>query len=557
MSPQSTTRSTPPSASAMRPRTAGQSHKLSWVSDTRPMRIARSSRARLFAHRAVYTRRPVSKRSCHWTVEHVFDNLDPWGSAIRRSRGSSSSTSSLIGVLTAVLRARRRGRTPVATARHGRAGVSPTSRRRPSSGAPMRCPTPSCTATRTSASSTVRAIPKSSRKKRRASASKRSRSPTTTASTAWSASPKPRARSACPPCSAPSSRSVRPAPQNGVADPAGSHMIVLAAGPDGYARLAPRDQPRADGGGEGRAAHFARSARRREPHERRPPLGRLVGAQRLSERCGVLRARRATARPQPSASCSASSTRSAVDRVAVELWDHGDPLDSVRNDALAEIAIRAGVVCVATNNVHYATPARAPARDCARRGAGTKRRSTRSTAGFRRARARTCAPASEQARRFARYPGVVEAAAELGRACAFDLALVAPDLPPFPCPTRHDEMSWLRALTWRGAERRYGTRGVERVPGAYAQIEHELEVIETLGFPGYFLIVWDSSSSAGEPTSTAKGGARLRTRRSATRSASPTPTQCRSACCSSGSCRPSVTARPTSTSTSRAIVAKR
>ena len=55
----------------------------------------------------------------------------------------------------------------------------------------------------------------------------------------------------------------------------------------------PRDQPRADGRGEGRAAHFARSARRREPHERRPPLGRLVGAQRLSKRCGVLRARRA------------------------------------------------------------------------------------------------------------------------------------------------------------------------------------------------------------------------------------------------------------------------
>ncbi len=86
---------------------------------------------------------------------------------------------------------------------------------------------------------------------------------------------------------------------------------------------------------------------------------------------------------------------------------------------------------------------------------------------------------------------MVEAAAELGRACAFDLALVAPDLPPFPCPPRHDEMSWLRALTWRGAERRYGTRGVERVPGAYAQLEHELEVIEKLGFPGYFLIVWD------------------------------------------------------------------
>jgi DNA polymerase III alpha subunit len=45
------------------------------------------------------------------------------------------------------------------------------------------------------------------------------------------------------------------------------------------------------------------------------------------------------------------------DRVLVELWDHGHPLDSVRNDALAELAARHDVGVVATNNVHYATPA--------------------------------------------------------------------------------------------------------------------------------------------------------------------------------------------------------
>src|SRR5262249_22512842 len=48
------------------------------------------------------------------------------------------------------------------------------------------------------------------------------------------------------------------------------------------------------------------------------------------------------------------------DHVAVELWDHGDPLDSARNDALVELAVRAGLDVVATNNVHYATPARRP-----------------------------------------------------------------------------------------------------------------------------------------------------------------------------------------------------
>ena len=43
--------------------------------------------------------------------------------------------------------------------------------------------------------------------------------------------------------------------------------------------------------------------------------------------------------------------------VALELWDHGDPLDTARNDALAHLAVEWGVDAVATNNVHYATPA--------------------------------------------------------------------------------------------------------------------------------------------------------------------------------------------------------
>ncbi len=179
-----------------------------------------------------------------------------------------------------------------------------------------------------------------------------------------------------------------------------------------------------------------------------------------------------------------------ISQVSVELWDHGDPLDSVRNDRLAEMAISAGVDLVATNNVHYHTPAR---RRLATAMAAVRARSSldeleghlpaAATAHLRSGR--------EQLVWFARYPGVVERAAELAGECAFDLQLVAPDLPPFPCPEGHDEMSWLRELTTRGACRRYGSRDAERVPGAWAQIDHELDIIGTLHFPGYFLIVWD------------------------------------------------------------------
>src|SRR5690606_28519621 len=47
------------------------------------------------------------------------------------------------------------------------------------------------------------------------------------------------------------------------------------------------------------------------------------------------------------------------DNVAVELFDHGDPQDTRRNDALADLAGAHRLPVVATNNVHYAAPGRA------------------------------------------------------------------------------------------------------------------------------------------------------------------------------------------------------
>jgi error-prone DNA polymerase len=84
---------------------------------------------------------------------------------------------------------------------------------------------------------------------------------------------------------------------------------------------------------------------------------------------------------------------------------------------------------------------------------------------------------------------VVERAAELGMACAFDLRLVAPKLPDWPVPPGYNEMTWLREVTWQGAARRYTSRTVN--PKAYDQIAYELDMIDQLGFAGYFLVVWD------------------------------------------------------------------
>ncbi|MGB5756931.1 MAG: error-prone DNA polymerase, partial [Acidimicrobiales bacterium] len=81
--------------------------------------------------------------------------------------------------------------------------------------------------------------------------------------------------------------------------------------------------------------------------------------------------------------------------------------------------------------------------------------------------------------------------AEIGLDCAFDLSLVAPRLPPFPTPDGLSEMAFLRRLVEEGGTKRYGPRTAPNVTGAWEQLDAELELIERLGFPGYFLVVWD------------------------------------------------------------------
>ncbi|HUZ09333.1 MAG TPA: error-prone DNA polymerase [Acidimicrobiales bacterium] len=272
-------------------------------------------------------------------------------------------------------------------------------------------------------------------------------------------------------------------PRTGDPDPAGRHLVVLARDPDGYARLS---TALAD-------AHL------RGGEKGKPTLTLDDLAERHGGHWLVLTGCRKGVVPAALTSSGPSAARRELGRltaafgrgsVAVELWDHGDPLDTARNDALALLAVQAGVDVVATNNVHYATPA--GYRLATTLSAVRARRPLAEMEGWLPTAPMACLRSGEeQARRFARWPGAVERAAELGEGCAFDLRLVAPRLPDFPVPPGYDEQRYLQELTYRGATERYGPRGAERVPGAWAQIDHELSVIGGLGFAGYFLVVWD------------------------------------------------------------------
>jgi error-prone DNA polymerase len=272
-------------------------------------------------------------------------------------------------------------------------------------------------------------------------------------------------------------------PQNGIADPEGRHLVVLARDPRGYALLS-------------RAVSEAQLAGREKgrPQTTIEALAGLHGGHWLvltGCRKGTVPAALAAGGPSAAARQLALLVESfGRENVAVEVWDHGDPLDSARNDALVELAVHQRLDVVGTNNVHYATAERR--RLATALAAVRARRSLDEMDGWLPPAA--CAhlrSGAEMARWLARYPGVVERAAELAASCSFNLRLVAPRLPDYPVPRGHTEMSWLRELTEQGGLRRYGPRDVERVPGAWRQIDHELDTIERLNFPGYFLIVWD------------------------------------------------------------------
>jgi len=276
-------------------------------------------------------------------------------------------------------------------------------------------------------------------------------------------------------------------PQNGVADPEGSHLLVLARRQEGYHRLA----------GAITSAQLAPRAEKGRPlYDLEELAGESAGQWTVLTGCRKGPVRQALAYE------GAREAEREIDRlvalfgrdaVLVELFDRGDPLDSAANDALHEIALRRRLGVVATGNVHYASP--------------DKHRLSQALAAVRARRSLDeldgwlpAAPAAhlrsgaEMATRFSRYPGAVERTVEVADDLSFQLRMAKPRLPRQEVPEGHTPMSWLRKLVIDGVADRY--------PNAdhtvWERIERELSVIEQKDFPGYFLIVYDIVREARE-----------------------------------------------------------
>jgi error-prone DNA polymerase len=88
---------------------------------------------------------------------------------------------------------------------------------------------------------------------------------------------------------------------------------------------------------------------------------------------------------------------------------------------------------------------------------------------------------------FADLPGAIENTARLAERLTFSLENLGYEFPEFPVPAGHSMDSFLRTIVWFGAQQRYAAVSAK----VKRQLEEELSLIIKLGFPGYFLIVWD------------------------------------------------------------------
>jgi error-prone DNA polymerase len=89
---------------------------------------------------------------------------------------------------------------------------------------------------------------------------------------------------------------------------------------------------------------------------------------------------------------------------------------------------------------------------------------------------------------YANDPAIVDRTIEIAERCNFTLDEIRYRYPSEKLPDGTTSSQWLRHQTFNGARWRYG----ESIPGSVIlQIEKELELIDALDYPGYFLTMWE------------------------------------------------------------------
>ncbi len=161
------------------------------------------------------------------------------------------------------------------------------------------------------------------------------------------------------------------------------------------------------------------------------------------------------------------------------------PGDGARLRALDALARATGVRSVATGDILYHAPERRPLQDVV---TAIREKVTIDALGFRRERFmdRCLQSPQEMERRFALFPDAIEASADIADACRFDLAEIRYQYPYEQVMEGRSAQEALAQLTEAAATAMFP----DGLPAPYrSQIDHELRLIDQLGYAPYFLTV--------------------------------------------------------------------
>ena len=170
----------------------------------------------------------------------------------------------------------------------------------------------------------------------------------------------------------------------------------------------------------------------------------------------------------------------------IEMQNNMLPGTALLNSQLAELASELGLRCVATNNVHYAEKDDFKVQDVL---ACVQTLTTLDDDHPLRKRNSEYYLKSPKAMAnlFRRYPQALANTDWVANQCDLDLNLGTYRFPDYPLPEGETAYSYLCKLCFEALERLY--RPI--TPGVVERLQYELKVINDLGFPEYFLVVWD------------------------------------------------------------------
>ncbi len=169
-----------------------------------------------------------------------------------------------------------------------------------------------------------------------------------------------------------------------------------------------------------------------------------------------------------------------------ELMDNGINEQKLVNRGLLTLAEEMKIKVVATNDIHYLEKSDAEYHDvllCIQTGKlinETKRLKFKSEEFYFRS-------PDEMASLFSDTPEAIRNTLEITEKCNLSLDLGKFHLPHFPIPKGYSAESYLLKLTREGLNKRYREIGDE----VRERVNSEIEVIKSMGFSTYFLIVWD------------------------------------------------------------------